>query len=105
MAWLRNRGDDLPYVAEERPGELDGKWLHDAETEARLILTSDKDFGDMIFRDRPNSHGAVLLRLKDLSIDERLQRLEQCWSVVEANSIGSCIVITPHRVRVRRIAP
>jgi predicted nuclease of predicted toxin-antitoxin system len=105
VAWLRNRGDDVRHAAEERPGELDIKWLHEAEAEERLILTSDKDFGDLVFRDRLNSHGVVLLRLKNLSVDERLHRLEQCWSVVEANSIGCFIVITPHRVRVRRIVP
>jgi predicted nuclease of predicted toxin-antitoxin system len=105
VAWLRNRGDDVRYAAEERPGELDSRWLHEADADQRLILTSDKDFGDLVFRDRLNSQGIILLRLKDLSVDERLQRLEQCWSVVEANPIGCFIVITPHRVRVRPIVP
>lgn len=105
VAWLRGRGDDVRYAAEERPGELDSQWLHEAEAEERLILTSDKDFGELVFRDRLNSHGVVLLRLRDMSIDQRLRRLVQCWSVVEANPAGCFIVITRQRVRVRAIAP
>jgi hypothetical protein len=54
---------------------------------------------------RLNSHGVVLLRLKDLSIAERLRRLEQCWSVIEANPSGCFIVVTRQRVRVRPILP
>lgn len=103
VAWLRNRGDDVRYASEERPGELDSQWLCEAEAEQRLIVTSDKDFGELVFRDRLNSHGVVLLRLKDMSMDDRIRRLEQSWSVVEANSSGYFIVVTAHRVRVRPI--
>jgi predicted nuclease of predicted toxin-antitoxin system len=90
VEWLRSRGDDVLYAAEERAGEIDAEWLRQAETEARLILTSDKDFGELIFRDGLNSHGVVLFRLE---------------SVVEANPSGYLIVITPRRVRVRPFGP
>lgn len=56
VAWLRDRGDDVRYASEERPGELDSAWLHEAEAEERLIVTSDKDFGELVFRDRLNSN-------------------------------------------------
>lgn len=65
VAWLRHRGHDVRYAAEERPGELDSQWLQEADAQKRLILTSDKDFGDLVFRDRLNSHGVVLVRLKE----------------------------------------
>lgn len=105
VAWLRGRGDDVRYAAEEAPGEVDAEWLRQAEGEGRLLLTSDKDFGELVFRDRLNTHGVVLVRLKNLPVDQRLRRLEQAWSVIEANPAGCFIVITPQRVRVRRILP
>jgi predicted nuclease of predicted toxin-antitoxin system len=104
VQWLRSRGDDVLYAPEERAGEIDAEWLRRAESEGRLVVTSDKDFGDLIFRDGLSSHGVVLLRLSTLGMDERLKRLDQVWSVVEANPSGSFIVITPHRVRVRPLA-
>jgi hypothetical protein len=92
------------YAGEERPGQIDSAWLGHAEAEGRLIVTSDKDFGDLIFRDGLTSHGAVLIRLEKLGMDARIKRLEGAWSVVEANPSGCFIVITPRRVRVRPIS-
>jgi predicted nuclease of predicted toxin-antitoxin system len=105
VIWLRARGEDVLYAAEERAGEIDAEWLRQAEADGRLILTSDKDFGELIFRDGLNSHGVILFRLERLSIDARLKRLEKVWSVVEANPRACFIVITPRRARVRRLAP
>ncbi|HEX5442393.1 MAG TPA: DUF5615 family PIN-like protein [Pirellulales bacterium] len=105
VEWLRSLGNDVRFAAEEAPGEVDAVWLRQAEGEGRLLLTSDKDFGELVFRDRLNTHGVVLLRLKNLPVDQRLRRMEQTWSVVEANPAGCFIVITPQRVRVRRILP
>jgi predicted nuclease of predicted toxin-antitoxin system len=104
VVWLRGRGDDILYAAEERAGQIDVAWLAEAEADHRLIITSDKDFGDLVFRDGRTSHGVVLIRLEKLSMDARIKRLEGAWSVVEANPRGCFIVITPRRVRVRPLA-
>jgi predicted nuclease of predicted toxin-antitoxin system len=105
VEWLRSRGEDVLYAAETGAGEIDAEWLREAEAHGRLILTSDKDFGDLIFRDGLNSHGVVLFRLEKLTMDARLKRLEQTWSVVEANPRGCFIVITPRRIHVRPLGP
>lgn len=99
--WLRDQGHDVLYASEAQPGAADSDWLDRAEAEGRIILTSDKDFGDLIFRDRLTSHGVVLLRLGDMSLRDRLSRLEQAWVTVEAHPIGKFIVITPSKIRVR----
>ncbi len=104
VQWLRDRGEDVLFAAEEKAGELDPEWLRQAQVQERLVLTSDKDFGDLVFRDGLNSHGVILIRLEKLSMAARLKRLEQAWSVVEANPQGCFIVITPRRVRVRPIS-
>lgn len=101
VEWLRSLGHDVLYAAEECPGESDPAWLRRAEADRRLLVTSDKDFGELVFRDKLNSHGVVLLRLGDLSMDERLTRLNQTWPTVEAHPSGSFIVITTRRVRIR----
>ena len=64
-------------------------------------MTSDKDFGDLIFRDGLTSHGVVLLCLGDMGLVERLARLDAAWPVVEAAPSGKFIVITPTKVRIR----
>jgi predicted nuclease of predicted toxin-antitoxin system len=102
--WLRSPRNDVRYAADEQAGDMDADWLRRAEAEGRLLVTSDKDFGEMIFRDSLNSHGVILLRLEKLPMAARLKRLEAAWSVVLANPAGCFIVITQKRVRVRPLS-
>ena len=99
--WLRSTGHDVLVAAETQPGIPDASWLAIAERDQRCILTSDKDFGELVFRDGLASQGVLLLRLDDLLPAEMLSRLQDTWSVVEANSDRQFIVITPTKVRVR----
>ena len=103
VAWLRTSGHDVLFAAESQAGAPDVHWAARAEQEQRVILTSDKDFGELVFRDGLTSHGIVLLRLDDLTVSEILARLQSAWSVVEANPAGRFIVITESRVRVRSL--
>ncbi len=63
VAWLRSGGHDVLFAAKASPGTADIRWVETAEREQHVILTSDKDFGELVFRDRLTSHGVVLLRL------------------------------------------
>lgn len=74
-----------------------------AQREGRIILTADKDFGDLVFRDRLTTHGVVLLGLGDTLLADRVARLEQAWASVEAHPIGKFNVITPSKVRIRNL--
>lgn len=102
--WLRSQGHDVLLAGVTAAGETDTHWLTLAESDQRLIVTSDKDFGELIFRDKLNSHGVILLRLYDLFLTERLNRLQEVWSVIEANPSGRFIVVTSKRIRVRPLS-
>lgn len=102
LTWLRATGHDATSASELGIGTPDTRWLAFAESEQRLILTSDKDFGDLVFRDRLTTFGIILLRLDDVAVPGWVTRLQEVWSVVEANPSGCFIVVTPHRVRIRR---
>lgn len=99
--WLRGRGHDVYWVAESQSGAADERLLKQADSEGRLIVTADKDFGELVYRDHLNSQRIILLRLGTLSLKDRLERLKKAWSVVEANSHGAMIVISAKKVRVR----
>lgn len=101
VAWLRAGGHDVTFAAELQAGAPDTQWAATSELEQRVLLTSDKDFGELVFRDRLVTHGIVLMRLDDLTVAEILARLQDVWSVVEANPAGRFIVITESKVRVR----
>jgi predicted nuclease of predicted toxin-antitoxin system len=101
VAWLRSKGNEVAYASELKPGAPDTDWLREAQDARRLIIKSDKDFGELIFRDHLNSHGVVLLRMAELTVAERIERLESAWSVIEANPHGKFIVISGQKIRVR----
>jgi predicted nuclease of predicted toxin-antitoxin system len=103
VAWLRASGHDVLFAAEIQAGAADVDWAVRAEQEQPVILTSDKDFGELVFRDGHSTHGIVLLRLDDLTVAEILARLQGVWAVVEANPTGRFIVVTESKVRVRTL--
>jgi len=103
IQWLRQAGHDVLSAAETSPGEDDAVWLRQAEQSKRVIVTSDKDFGELIFRDRLNSYGILSIRMPRLSLRERVARLAAVWSSIEANPQGKFIVITEGRVRIRSL--
>ena len=53
----------MKFFADENVAGAIIQWLRQAEESARIIVTADKDFGELIFRDRLNSHGIVLVRM------------------------------------------
>ena len=99
--WLEEEGHDVAVAGLIRASTPDSVWLSQSIPECRLILTSDKDYGDLIFRDSLPAYGIVLLRLKALPVFEWLPRLQETWGVIEANPSGKFIVVKPTRIRVR----
>ena len=60
---LGERGHDVAWVRVDAPGSTDEVVLRRAVAEARLLLTFDKDFGELAFRlGMPATAGVVLLR-------------------------------------------
>ena len=62
---LRKRGHNVVWVRTEKPGIGDRVILEWAQTEERLLVTLDKDFGELAFgRDLAARCGVVLFRMK-----------------------------------------
>jgi predicted nuclease of predicted toxin-antitoxin system len=60
---LRERGHDVTWVLADAPGNSDPDILRRATDEDRIVLTFDKDFGELAFRARmPATAGIILLR-------------------------------------------
>ena len=63
VASLRKEGYDVIYALEEKPGLPDDMVLQKAYIERRILLTEDKDFGELVFRLRKPAAGIVLIRI------------------------------------------
>jgi len=69
---LRAVGHSVTYAAEESPRAEDADLLAQAMREARVLITFDTDFGDLVYLDgRPASCGIVLFRITRVPAAER----------------------------------
>ena len=61
---LREEGHDVVWIRTEAPGSSDEQVLARAQAEDRVLVTFDKDFGELAFRTRlPASSGIILFRI------------------------------------------
>jgi predicted nuclease of predicted toxin-antitoxin system len=102
VAWLRSQGQDVLYAAESLTGTSDDELLSTARREDRILITDDKDFGELVFHRRLITRGVVLLRLESQSMADRVQRLAQVWQDIE-QALDKFIVISDRKVRVRGV--
>jgi predicted nuclease of predicted toxin-antitoxin system len=68
---LRQDGFEVVYIAELAPSVSDDEVLATANRNAALLVTGDKDFGELVFRQRRVAAGVVLIRLAGLSVAEK----------------------------------
>jgi predicted nuclease of predicted toxin-antitoxin system len=105
VAWLRAQGHDVRYAAEDVQATPDPEVLRIATEEGRVLITSDRDFGEIVFRMGQVAIGLILLRLHAASQDERLAMLLPHWPEVERRVAGAFVVVLQDRLRVRRLLP
>jgi predicted nuclease of predicted toxin-antitoxin system len=61
---LRQNGHDVIWIRTESPGISDPEVLSRAQAEDRILLTFDKDFGELAFRTKlPAGKGIILFRI------------------------------------------
>jgi len=101
---LRADGHDVVYVAELAPGIPDDPVLDDANARSALLLTGDKDFGELVCRLGRVHGGVVLLRLDGLTPAAKAEVVAEVIRDRGPELIGAFSVISPGAVRVRRPA-
>lgn len=76
VASLRADGHDVAYVLERQAGASDEEVLQNAFVEGRILLTEDKDFGELIYRLKKPACGIILIRIDVPERYEKWPRLE-----------------------------
>jgi uncharacterized protein with PIN domain len=101
-AFLRAQGHDVTRVGQDYPPGLpDDEILAIARQEQRILITNDRDFGELVFRHKLSHAGVLYFRLPlDTDASVKLKRLEELL-VTQQAELGRFIVITPHAIRVR----
>lgn len=99
---LRAAGYDVDAVKDRFPGATDEEVVKIAVQESRILLTEDKDFGQLFFAGAPQSAGVILVRFPG---NARESMTDALVSLVRqhGNRLGDrFVVLQPGRVRMSR---
>lgn len=100
---LRAGGHEVYYAAESAPATPDDHLLQYANEHHAIVVTSDKDFGELIYRMGRAHAGVILLRVAGLSADAKCDHVLTVLRERAAEIPGAFTVITPGAVRIRRV--
>ena len=98
---LRQDGHNVLYVIEMEPGISDDEVLARANRRGALLLTADKDFGELIFRQQRISSGVILIRLAGLSSIAKVRVVASAIQKHGKQFINAFTVITAGLIRIR----
>ena len=96
-----SEGFDAKYVGSELNSAIDEKVLEAAEKENRILITDDKDFGELIFRLGKPSSGVIFLRTRTFNSGKKFELLKQVLKI--ENLENKFIVVTEEVIRIREI--
>ncbi|WP_367363282.1 DUF5615 family PIN-like protein [Mesotoga sp.] len=102
---LRLAGISVYSVAELSPGITDEEVMKLSENLGALILTDDKDFGEIVFRKQRSCPGIVLLRLIGVDYSHKADQVIQVIDKCGSEMTGKFVVITEETVRMRKLFP
>jgi predicted nuclease of predicted toxin-antitoxin system len=102
---LRLDGQDIWYVAEMDPGLSDDAVLAIANREGAVLITADKDFGELVFRLRRPTAGVVLYRLTGLPATRKATIVASAIACHSAELAQAFTVITAEGLRIRHAFP
>jgi len=100
---LRDDGHFVWYVAEMAPSISDDEVLQIANNESAPLITSDKDFGELVFRQHLVSYGVILARLSGLNTELKANIVSSTIINHENEISENFTVISPSRIRIRKI--
>ena len=101
-AFLRSQGHDVTVIAQDYPHGLpDAEVLAIARREGRILITNDRDFGELVFRQRRPHAGVILFRLTRSDLPSKIARLAEVLAAY-GDQLDHFLVVTDQRIRVRQ---
>jgi predicted nuclease of predicted toxin-antitoxin system len=104
VAALRDAGYDVASVQEAAPGSFDEDILRRSVEDGRIVITQDRDFGELVMRGAAQAVGVIYLRMplggRDWSA--ACARVLEAMSRVGDQAKGAISVVGWSAVRIRR---
>lgn len=103
VLFLESKGYDIMSVGKDCPGITDAEIMEIAIHEQRLILTFDRDYGDLIFRkDYKPTEGVIYLRLENYEPDFPGQLVDSIITTSNIEFTNKLTVVDKQGIRQRK---
>ena len=99
---LRADGHEVASIAEDSPGVNDREVLARAVRANALLITADKDFGELVYRDRRPHCGVLLPRLSGLDEATKCDMVSWALRLRGGELEAAFSVLTEESLRIRR---
>jgi len=98
--YLAKQGYDIKWVPDYNGEMPDEELLQLANEENRILITNDKDFGDLIFLQKKLSVGTILFRVKGKKSQEKIKLMKKLLMGYRDRLLNHYIVITKVKIRI-----
>ena len=96
---IRSMGYEVVWIADLNPGMKDSELLAFAEEGKYILITNDKDFGELVFRQKKLTAGVVLLRIKGQDVRVKLDRVRKLLEDFRDKLERKFVVVSDSKVR------
>lgn len=81
---------------------LDREILKIADSEKRMVITMDKDFGELVYNSCLLHAGVLLLRLEDAESNEKVKVVEKILEKYSEKLLNKFCVFKDDKLRIRK---
>ncbi len=97
--WLSKQGYDVKWIPDYDCEILDENLLKMANDEKRIVITNDKDFGELVFLQKRVSEGIILIRVKGQKVNIKLKLIKKLLQNYSDKTLNHFVIITDNKLR------
>jgi len=98
---LKKDGHSVICVWESAPGISDDQVLDLTNEQQAILITADRDFGELVFRLQKVPYGVILIRLSGLSLEKKTEIVSKAVAEYGEELSESFSALKPGLIRIR----
>lgn len=97
--FLSKKGFDVKWVTSIDKQMSDVRICEITNNEHRVLITNDKDFGEIVFLQKKITYGIILLRVKGQDSSEKIVLIEKLLDKYQDKIINHFVIVTKDKFR------
>jgi predicted nuclease of predicted toxin-antitoxin system len=98
---LREANYDVDAIMEIASGESDANIIKMAVSSGRILITEDRDFGDLVYAHQQTHGGIILIRYPSTARKKMADAIRDLIDQKGESLLGCFVVVSPLKVRIK----